>query len=46
MFENLQIPATEMCNIVNGIAPDLIHSILHINENKRDLRSNNPILDS
>ena len=41
-IRNLQILATEMFKIVNGIAPENIHSILPIN--KRNLRSNNPFL--
>ena len=41
---NLQMLATEMYKIVNDIAPVIMRSILPINENKRELRSNNPFL--
>ena len=43
-IRNLQILATEMFKIVNGIAPENIRSLLPINKNKRNLRSNNPFL--
>ena len=43
-IRNLQILATEMFKIVNGIAPENIRSLLPIIKNKRNLRSNNPFL--
>ena len=36
-IRNLQILATEMFKIVNGIAPENICSLIPINKNKRNL---------